>query len=73
MKTKIMMQVLIQLFKWNCFRAVGKIIIKNFIAHNVLRIREADNCVGFVGRDWRFTLYAVIGCPSFAMINNLNK
>jgi hypothetical protein len=39
------------------------------ISDNVLRIREADNCVGFVGRDWRFTLYAVIGCPSFGIIN----
>jgi hypothetical protein len=29
-----MMQVLNRLFKWNCFSAVGKIIIKNFIAHN---------------------------------------
>ena len=34
-----MMQVINQLSKLNCFNgAVGKIIIKNFIAHNVLRV-----------------------------------
>jgi len=42
MKTKIMMQVLIRLFKWNCFSAVGKIIIKNFIAHNGLVLGEGQ-------------------------------
>ena len=39
-----MMQVLILLFKLNYFSgAVGKIIIKNFIAHNVLQISEGKD------------------------------
>jgi hypothetical protein len=45
MKTKIMMQVLNQLSKWNCSSAVGKIIIKNFIAHNGFGLGEG----GLVG------------------------
>jgi hypothetical protein len=36
-----MMQVINQLYKLNCFNcAVGKIIIKNFIAHNGMQLND---------------------------------
>lgn len=45
-----------------------------FIAYNVLRIREADNCVGFVGGIGGL-LYTLLSAAllSELIINNLNN
>jgi hypothetical protein len=40
---------------------------------NGLQISEGTNSGGIVRWDLGFCLCAVIGCPSFGMINNLNK
>lgn len=46
------MQVINQLSKLNCFNsAVGKIIIKNFIAHNDMRIKEVGYMVTVEGSE----------------------
>jgi hypothetical protein len=41
------------------------------MAHNVLRIREGYEAEPLALGS--FLLYAVIGCPSFGINNNLNK